>query len=117
MIMNVNVSRRVLLEKVSLNREAHRAVLEEALAGWRRVARQELTILTDKVGQEKYPRLHVNLPLPEDHSGEYDAAISMLEASVDDTIEISFDDYRQLALDQWGWKRDWVGTTSTYLGG
>lgn len=46
----------------------------------------------------------LNILAPEDHTDEYDKAIGMLEMSVDDTVLITHDEYRQYVLDEWFWK-------------
>jgi len=53
---------------------------------------------------------------PEDHTGEYDVALRMLEMSADSVIELTDAEFRNMVLDDWAWKERWSAMNSKYLG-
>jgi len=110
--MNIRVSD--LLESLRVNRETHRETFEEAQMGYREAMIEELDrMLADAKAGNSIRRM-VTMPEPQDHTSDYDVAIRMLEMCVDDVVEITVDDFERLVMDEWGWKTDWVNTTSNY---
>ena len=59
-------------------------------------------------------RRAVQLIEPTDQTKEYDAAIAMLQMSVDDVINLEEHDFRNYVLDQWNWKQAWTASNIGY---
>ena len=59
-------------------------------------------------------KLHFDLPVPHDHSAEYDRAIKMVEMSVDENLELTEPEFAQLVMDDWGWKQQFTASNSRY---
>lgn len=111
----VTVPRDELLEKLRHNRGNHRVIFEKALEGWHQKVTEKLEeMVVDARAGRRYETV-VGLPRPEDHTDEYDLVIEMLEMSVGDTIEIDQRQYRQFVRDDWGWKPDFLASTSRYV--
>jgi len=51
---------------------------------------------------------------PVSYEKEYHRAIRMLQLSIDDVIEVEEDVFNQLVLDEWDWKRSFVGLSTLY---
>ena len=51
---------------------------------------------------------------PVSYENEYVRAIRMLELSIEDVIDVSEDVFNQLVLDEWSWKRGFIGTSMLY---
>lgn len=108
------VSKDQLVSKLKDNRDNHRQVYDAAIEGYRTAAIGRLNTMVDELKAGKLPQLYVRLPIPEDHTDEYDALISMLEMSTEDSVEIDLADYRAYVLDDWGWKKEFISTASNY---
>lgn len=103
-----------LLDHLRENLETHRATFLKAQEGYRRAVIEELDRMLDDARSGRLIRRAISLPEPEDHSGDYQTAIRMLEMSVGDEITITVDDFEKLVMDNWGWKGRWHETTSSY---
>lgn len=113
-LSSVRIRRKDLLDKLQANRDGHRAVFDEAIAGYHKAVIEALEkALADAKAGKKY-RPEIFLPEPADHTPDYDRAIAMLEMSLDEELELSAGEFAQYALDDWGWKRDFIQTTSIY---
>ncbi len=53
--------------------------------------------------------------MPEDHTRDYDRRIKMYEMDIDDTIEMTEQEFAQYVLDDWGWKQAWTTSNTAYL--
>jgi len=102
------------LAKLIENRAQHREVFEEAVEGYHKeVVRQLEERLAD--AKDKRPiSLRFNLPMPQDHTRDYDRAIGMLEMSLDDELVLTDQEFASYVQDNWGWMREFVGTSLSY---
>lgn len=73
---------------------------------------KQLTTWTDDQLPSRFLLQHRE---PDSHENDYDAAITMLEMSVDETLTVPANLFRQLVMDEWDWKQDFEVTTSAYL--
>jgi hypothetical protein len=48
------------------------------------------------------------IPVPEDHTKDYDQVIEMLKMSVDEELEIESDQFACYVMDDWDWKEDFA---------
>lgn len=110
----VRIDRGTLLERIKENRRKHRDAFLQALDGYHEMLIADLETKISSIRRGKTPDLIVRLPVPDDHTSEYDAVIQMLEMAADDTIEMSTHDFRAYVLDEWDWKDRWSATMRTY---
>ena len=120
---SVTVSKVELLRAVAANREQHRSAFEIALNGFLAESQRELASLVEKVRNRdvraaKSPfttrGIYIDLPLPEDHTADYDRVLRMLAMSVDENIELSGQEFRSYVMDDWDWKEQWSASNSLY---
>lgn len=104
-----------LTAKLKENRLTHRGVYEQAIVEFRKQAESALQDMLVQLGRGKVFRLIANLPVPEDHTDDYDAVISMLENTTDRRLELDEHEYRQYVLDDWGWRASFTSNTASYL--
>ena len=112
---NVTVDRDDFLAKVTANRDGHREVFEEALEGYRRLLQRELQQRISDLKRGLRIDQYIGLPEPQDHTADYDRVITMAEMSIDDTIQLSEDEFAMYVMDQWRWKQDFAESTLCYL--
>jgi hypothetical protein len=111
----VTVRKAELLERLTENRARHRELFEQACDGYRKQAIEAVEERVAQIRGGKLIALAFALPLPEDHTGDYDRAIMMVKMEVEDTIDLTESEFAQLVMDDWAWKRQWVQTTSNYV--
>ena len=111
---NIRVRRDTLLEVLGENRNEHRETFLEAQKNYRQRVIEELDTMLEDARENRPIRRIVNLLEPEDHTGDYDAAIAMLEMCVDQELIISSHDFQRLVMDEWGWKKAWAENTVAY---
>jgi len=110
----IKVLKSELLAKLRENRDAHRATFAEAMDGYKEKVQ---TWLEDRLAAAKrgrVPDMIFALPHPIDQTKDYNRAIAMLEMSVEDTIELEEDDFKQYVQDEWSWSRQTSITNSMY---
>lgn len=110
----ITVDKGPLLATLRKNRDAHRAIFEEALEGYRKKA---IEVFEDRLAQIKSGKgfqSYVSLAEPDDHTNDYDVAIAMIEMSVHDQIELDELSFRQFVRDEWQWKKQFLMTNSGY---
>lgn len=113
----VVVDKEELLTVLRGNRAKHREIFLKAQEGFRKRAIQELdrSLADARAGNEI--RLAVHLPIPEDHTGDYDREIRMLEMHIEHTVKIRAQLFDQIVMDHWGWSGIFNATSSPYLRG
>ncbi len=106
-----------LLAQLYTNRAEHRSIFVKAIERYRIVAVEMLQKRIDDIKAVKSTDTYVHLPVPEDHTDDYDRAIRMLERHQLDTVDLTEATYRQFMDDDWDWKERWAGTTASYVSG
>jgi hypothetical protein len=110
----VTVKKDDLIEVVKKNRAEHRAIFEEAVIGYQTQCLELLEEHIKRLKKNSKYRVAINLPIPEDHTADYDRALTMLGMSVHDEIEMSEHDFAQYVMDDWGWQRAFLASSSNY---
>ncbi len=111
---NVTVDKQELLDILKKNREAHRAIFEDALEGYRN---KWIEILEERL-EEARRGVQLNhgiwLNEPVDQTKDYDRAIRMVKMHIEDTIELDEKSFANFVLDDWSWSDQFVTTNSMY---
>ena len=112
---------RVRVDKVLVllraNRAQHREVFEEAIENYRIEALRQLEQRVEEIREGRDFDLGFVLPTPEDHTSDYDRAITMLELTKEAGEEFVIMDRPQqqnYIMDDWGWKDAWIMNTMSY---
>jgi hypothetical protein len=108
------VDKQELLKILEENRDKHRSVFEKALEGFKKQTRNELNRALARVGDGNREDVFIHLQAPSDHTSEYDRAIKTVKLHQGDTIQLTEKDVAHYIQDDWGWKRQWLDTSSTY---
>lgn len=110
----VTVDKTVLLATLKVNRENHRAIFLEAVEGYRKQMLELLDASVERIKAGKFIQDSVYLPIPADHTKDYDRVIGMLMLSLDVTVELEEEDYASYVDDDWEWKMLFLTSNSTY---
>lgn len=117
--MRISANKEEVLSTIKKNRDEHAEIVTEARKGYLAKADVLLVEARAKIAaaHEKKGRvgsLKVELAEPEDHTGDYDTVIRMLELHQDSTIELNADEVRQFLENKWDWMDRFLRSTSTY---
>lgn len=112
--MITNLKKDSLLGYLRDNRKEHRDIFEEAVEGYKKKAVELLEAHIARIKKSSLERVSVSIPVPVDHTRDYDRVISMIENTEDDVIELEEHEYAQYVLDDWAWQREFLSTNSAY---
>jgi hypothetical protein len=116
-MQSVVVDKMKLIETLRTNLATHREQFEEALSGYRVRCIELLEEHIERIRRGKVERVMVSLPMPEDHTDDYERAISTLEWTLLDTVELSIAEFDQYVRDNWRWKGEFTATSTMYATG
>ena len=113
-LTKITVDKADLIERLKANRDEHRAEYDAACSVYRDRCIAEIeNMLAD--ARSGVIRRNLTLPIPEEHTEDYDRAIDMLEWAQSDTIELTQQEFATLVRNQWGWLSSFTATTSSYI--
>lgn len=112
----VKVLKTKLAEILKANRADHRDIFLKAQEGYREAVIQLLDeeLKSARTGKDVQIVRFISIVQPEDHTKDYDRVLAMLDVSVDETIEITAEEFRNFVQDEWQWSRSWVASASNY---
>ncbi len=113
-LKTVLVDKEQLIVTVTENRDEHRARFDEAMVGYKAKAIELLEEHIGRINANAPEKVEIYLPMPSDHSDDYDRVIQMLMWSQDDQLELSDLEFSEFVLDQWGWKTEWTASNAMY---
>lgn len=111
---HAKVKKQELIEALTANREGHRAKFLAAQEAYRA---RVIDILDQRLADARAGRqidLTFYLPVPEDHTADYDRELRMLEMEVEDTVSLDSRLFDQLVMDNWAWSPAFAATNSVY---
>ena len=114
-MQKVKVNKKELRDIVQKNRDNHRETFLKAQGVYRTRVIEELDRMLDDAKNGRKIRRNVSLPEPEEHTEDYDRVLMMLDMSVDDTIELQWNEFMNYVQDEWGWNRTFAANTSSYI--
>lgn len=110
-LTEVRVKKDDLLAKIRANKETHKEEYETAEKDWKDLVTEWFKEQGEMAAAGKRFVTSFGLQRPQDHTKDYEAVISMLEMSLDDELELSFQEFNQYVMDNWQWSEM---TKSTY---
>jgi PleD family two-component response regulator len=118
---DITVNKQKLIEVLEKNKKEHIKEYDLAMIGYKiNVVKEYKSQLRKfrKLSDEEVKNfsLGLNTSLPTSHEDDFDLVIGMLNASVDDTLEITENQYREYYLNQWGWYSRWTLSNSGNVG-
>ena len=113
-LSEVLLNKDALLEQVRENYDSHREKFEEAMVGYKAKAIELLEAHIQRIRDNAPEKVFVQLPMPEDHSKDYERVIEMLEWSKDTDLELDESEFATYVLDQWGWQEGFAQTYAMY---
>ena len=112
--MKVRIGKALVIATLGKNRDQHRRIFFEALAGFKKRAQRELEGMITKLKADELIEPYWGRTIPKDHTRDYDRVIAMVDAAEDEEIEMNETDFAHFMLDRWDWSREWLKTSSQY---
>lgn len=113
----VTIEKNALIQRIQENRNGHTAIYEEAIKGYYLAVARWLEVQQENLNTGEPFETFFNEPRPENHTDDYDNVLDMLNMSVQDRITLSTTEFRQYVRDEWGWKREFLMSSSNYTNG
>lgn len=114
---DIQINKEKLLAQLRTNLGKHHETYERAVEEYHR---QQVKLLERLLEDAKHgkPVDHFALsrmPVPEDHTSDYEVAIEMLELEERDTVLLDHNSYMRYYRDEWEWRRAWHANTVSYV--
>jgi len=113
-MQTVKIRKNEFIESLRKNRKAHKKEYDEAHAAYRKAAILQLEKNLQDARDGKDVQRHLNLPVPEDHTEDYDRELRMVEMSAENVIELNSHEFDQYVMDNWNWKQAVSATNLFY---
>jgi len=110
----ITVPKGELIATLRQNRDEHRELFLKAQEVYREQMIAELDrALTEAKNGGRIIR-SFRLPIPEDHTDDFDTAIGMLEWDTGDTVKLTQREYMTYVKNEWGWQQSFRANTMSY---
>lgn len=113
---SITVEKAALLAKIRTNRDEHRSMFLKAQERYRDAMVVELERSLQEARDGKPIRRSFTLPVPEDHTTDFNTAIEMLEWEQGDEIVLDHRDFARYVQNRWEWAASFTANTASYLG-
>jgi hypothetical protein len=114
-MQEITVDKADLIEKIRANRDEHRSMFLKAQERYRDAMIAELDRALQEAREGKAIQRAFALPVPEDHTDDFDTAIEMLQWEQGDTVILVQRDFRCYVQNRWEWENSFLRNTGSYL--
>lgn len=104
-----------LIAKIQANRDNHKTVFDAAVVVYQTRLEEHLTRMLDAVRKGHKVSHQISLPVPEDHTKDYDRVLEMLSMEVEDEVMIDATEFAMYVMDDWNWREQFTRSTASYL--
>lgn len=111
----VTINKDELRKRVEKNLSEHRDTYERAFEGYAKAAIRFFEVELDRARAGRQFNTFFGEPMPQDHTADYEAVLDMIDMEVSNEITLTSGEFRQYVRDDWGWKKDFIATSSNYL--
>jgi hypothetical protein len=113
--MNPIINKEQLLAVVTKNMNGHRDLFLKAVDGYQIEAIKMLKEHISAIKADKLYPIMINLPVPEDHTKDYERVVKMIEMDKRNDIELTEQEFKMYVMDDWNWKDQWTTSNFAYL--
>jgi hypothetical protein len=114
-MQEITVEKSALLAKIRANRDEHRSMFLKAQERYRDAMIAELERSLQEARDGQPIRRSFTLPVPEDHTVDFNTAIEMLEWEREDSVVLDHRDFARYVQNRWEWAASFAANTSAYL--
>lgn len=113
----ITVNKEELLKTLERNRDEHRVIFLAAQVAYRSAMIAEMDRALDEARSGGQIRRAFTLPVPEDHTADFNTAIQMLAWHQSKTVDLEQYEFEQYVENQWGWRASFAANTQSYVVG
>jgi hypothetical protein len=117
----ITVSKADLIETLKKNRAEHKALYDKAVTAYtRRFVDEAKRFAEESVRRAANGMAFAHfqwLPVPEEHTEDFDRALDMLAWDINDTVELSTYEFQQYVQNNWKWGQSFTSNTTSYIAG
>jgi hypothetical protein len=114
-MQEITVDKAELITKIQTNRDEHRSMFLKAQEKYREAMIAELDRALQEARDGQKIRRAFTLPVPEDHTDEFDTAIEMLQWEQGDSVVLDLRDFMRYVQNRWEWAASFAANTGSYL--
>lgn len=111
----IKVNKDQLVKTLKKNRKKHREMFIKAQEVYRTQMIAELDRALDEAKNGGRIVRMFSLPVPEDHTDDFDTAIQMLEWDKGSSVLLSQREFKTYVQNEWGWQASFAANTASYL--
>lgn len=115
-MQEITVEKAALIAKLQSNRDEHRSMFIKAQERYRDAMIAELDRALQEARDGQKIRRAFSLPVPEDHTEEFNTAIEMLQWETGDEVQLDQHDFQRYVQNRWQWAASFAANTQSYLG-
>lgn len=112
-LKTIKVSKQELIDKITENLGKHQEEYDQSVIDRKQHA---IEVLTEQLAESKdgnIPEILTFDAVP-NHSADYKTVIEMLEMSVDNEIEVTYEQFKRYVRDEWEWKSEFLTVSGMY---
>lgn len=113
----ITVDKASLIAKLQANRDEHRSMFIKAQEKYREAMIAELDRALQEARDGRPIVRAFHLPVPEDHTDEFNTAIEMLQWEKNQAVKLDQADFRRFVQNRWEWAASFAANTGSYLAG
>lgn len=111
---SVTVDKSELIKTIQDNLKEHVSIYDEAVVKYRSQLEKKISDMLDQVRSgDDVPHV-IDLIKPVTYAKQYEQALRMLEMSVDEQITLEEETFKNLVMDDWRWKENFLHSNSSY---
>lgn len=118
MLNDLTFEKSTIIERLGVNRTKHLERFEKAWSSYTKKQIETLEKTIEELRNLKPGNAglqdRILLPVPDDHTEDYDLAIEMLNLATNAEVTMSAQQYERFMLDRWDWKHQFETTNAFY---
>lgn len=103
-----------LIQRVTSERAKHRKLFEEAVDRYKEKVLVELEEFARRIKAGEQVRIISSLPVPEEHTEDFDRVLDMLQMTTDKQIELDEAQFDCYVRGRWHWMQSFASNTISY---
>jgi sensor c-di-GMP phosphodiesterase-like protein len=111
----ITVRKSDLISTLETNREEHRSIFLKAQDRYRERFIELLEQRLEDARQGRSFDQWIRLPVPEDHTRDFDTAIEMLHWDTGENVTIDRHDFQRYVQNNWEWQQSFTANTVAYV--
>ena len=114
---SITMPKTELIAILNQNLVDHKQTYNEAIEIYREKMVDDLNKKIDLIKAGKHIEHYIRLPVPEEHTEDYEDVLEMLGHDINDEIDLDQSTYKQYVKNDWAWQHAFMANTASYTAG